>query len=29
MVGGGRACGDWGGVCHGDGFHRSDADLTP
>ena len=29
MVVGGKFCGDLGGVCTGDGFQRSFADLTP
>ena len=29
VVGGGCFWGHWGGVCTGDGFHRSYADLTP
>ena len=29
MVGGGSFWGHWGGVCTGEGFQRSYADLTP
>ena len=29
MVGGGKYCGDIGGVCTGDGFQRTYADLAP